>query len=89
MELSTLTVDGLLVRSAPSLPAGTLTYHAGYATPPAWATAAALIIAEHYYRTRLGATRVDTSPGAGAGFIVPNAARALLAPHERTPLGFA
>lgn len=89
VEVSALTVDGLLVRSASGLPAGVLTYQAGYGTPPAWATAAALIIAEHYYRTRLGATRVDTSPGAGAGFMVPNAARAILAPHERTPLGFA
>ena len=55
---------------------------------PTWATAAALIIAEHYYRTRLGATRVDTSPGSGAGYLVPKAAQEILEPHI-VPLGFA
>lgn len=55
---------------------------------PAWATAAGLIIAEHYYRTRLGATRTNSSPGDGMGFLVPNAAIALLTPHE-LKVGFA
>lgn len=54
-----------------------------------WATAAGLIIAEHYYRTRLGATRVDSTPGSGAGYLVPKAAFDALDGHESTPLGFA
>ncbi len=88
VDVSALTTAGQVVTAATSV-AGTLTYRAGYITAPEWAVGAGLIIAEHYYRTRLGGTRVDSTPGAGAGFIVPNAARALLASHGRTPLGFA
>ena len=55
---------------------------------PAWAVGAALIIAEHYFRTRLGATRVDTSPGSGSGYLIPKAAVEILEPHT-VPLGFA
>ncbi len=89
VSVADVTIDGCIVTFDTPLPAGVLTYTAGFAETPAWATAAGLIIAEHYYRTRLGATRVDTTPGAGAAFLVPKAAQALLAPHERTPLGFA
>ncbi len=56
---------------------------------PAWAKGAALIIAEHYYRTRLGATRTDSTPGSGAGYLVPKAAEEILEPHLSAPLGFA
>lgn len=64
----------------------TVTYVAGYTTPPSWAQLAALIIAQHLYRTRRGPSAVrgpqDVASAPGAGFLVPNQAALLLEPHR-------
>ncbi len=64
----------------------TVTYEAGYASPPSWAQLAALIIAQHLYRTRLGPnpsrSGYETTQPSGVGFLVPNQAALLLEPHR-------
>ena len=64
----------------------TVTYTAGAATAPAWARAAALLIASHHWRSRLSMPGQATVP---VGFLVPNQAETLMAPHRLAPLGFA
>lgn len=66
----------------------TVTYVAGYATPPPWAVLAAKIIVQHLWRTQRGSRKgMGDDPGlvAGVGFLVPNQAAALLESHRLTP----
>ena len=70
---------------------GSVTYTAGYATPPAWARQAALFIVEHLWRTRrgMGGRTADAEAAVpGTGYLIPNRAATLMEPH-RLAGGFA
>ena len=68
---------------SPSLSSGrvAVTYKAGYEVAPDWAVSAALIIARHLWRTRLGPNRNNPEAQPGVGYLVPNQAEALMADH--------
>ena len=89
---TTHTVDSLtgLVSSTTGAGAVSITYTAGYASPPNWATTAALIIGQHLWRTRRGAGGQrgvsDDAQIVGVGYAIPNQAAAILEPHRR--IGF-
>ena len=58
-----------------------VSYTTGSVKPPEWAVAAAKIIGRHLWATRLGPNR-NGSMQQGAGYLIPNQAEALLAPHR-------
>ena len=78
------TVDGS------DVPAGTITYTAGYAATtadaPSWAVTAGRLVARHFWRSLQTNQRATPE---SAGYLVPNQAQTLMAPHELAPGGFA
>lgn len=81
--------DGFLHREggAPFSGRITVTYNAGFATPPAKYELAALIIVQHLWQTQRGSRRNAPEPmsdsmsntaGGGRGYAIPNAALELL-----------
>ena len=66
----------------------TVVYVTGSALVPSWAREAALVIAAHYWQSRLKMPGAP-QPGVGIGYLVPAQAEAMLAPHRLAPLGFA
>lgn len=80
-------LDDRVWRISPVSAPVTVTYTAGYATPPSWAVDAALIIFEHLWRTRRGAgANARRGPAdvqvPSAGYLVPNQAAQLMEPHR-------
>lgn len=78
----------LMRRDGGTIPAVEVTYTSGFEDVPAWAREAALVIAAHYWQSRLKMPGTP-QPGAGIGYLVPAQAEAMLAPHRLAPLGFA
>ena len=65
----------------------TVTYTTGAATAPAWAVAAACLIAAQWFKSRLQPNRND--PTVQVGFLVPNQADELMEPYTLAPVTFA
>lgn len=64
----------------------TVTYLAGAAEAPAWAKAAAMLIGQQWFKSRLRPNLNDPVP---VGFLVPKQAEELMAAHLLAPGGFA
>ena len=81
------TIDARLWRLSPVTAPLTVTYTAGYESPPSWAVDAALIIFDHLWRTRRGSgagarRSAETVAVPGSGYLVPNQAAQLMEPHR-------
>ena len=90
LDVSAFRASGQVVQRADGSLVGplTVTYTTGSVAVPAWAREAALVIAAHYWQSRLKVPGAP-QPGVGIGYLVPAQAEAMLAPHRLAPLGFA